>query len=589
MNGILRLLVKNTANFIVAAVTLVFYQPFYDPFGPAQLSVVRIFVPFIVFMAAILSIRLQKNFVIKSYSFVPFFVYCFVCLLSVLSAINKEISLKYSYEMILFACGALIIHSVCGEKGIRKILTLIIIVNFINGIYGVMQHFGLDPFPWNTDFFGRPMGTTGNPDFYAGHLLLGAFISAGRIIYEKKYRMLNAILLLPVILSLIYAKVVGAWIGFIAGAVFLYISHMVIYKEQRKKMAVAAGVILIAAVLASPLVIKKITESKKRSIEHRLIMWKAAFNMFKEKPVLGMGMGMYRLNYPKYQAVLLNESKDKSVDYVVTWMPHQNYLLILSETGILGFAAFCWIIFAFVLGFFSSAKSGKTDVMGMSAAVVSILGASLVNTFYNIPATVLYIFIFMAALSKNISSKSFNANAAKAVAAISFLFLGYSLFHDSRTLLSNVYLKKANKLSEQGIYNKAAEMYERILWMKPVELNPQADVGMYYFAAENYRKAGMAEKAREMYKKDLEINPYCPEVNNMYGAISGQLGDLETAIKHIKIAVYTAPHYEAAYTNLATAYMAKGDVGSAREALQKFVEYNGINERIERLIKATEK
>jgi len=39
-------------------------------------------------------------------------------------------------------------------------------------VYGVLQFFGIDPLPWSTTFGARAFGTLGNPDYYAGHLLL---------------------------------------------------------------------------------------------------------------------------------------------------------------------------------------------------------------------------------------------------------------------------------------------------------------------------------------------------------------------------------------------------------------------------------
>ncbi|HPN65346.1 MAG TPA: tetratricopeptide repeat protein [Candidatus Goldiibacteriota bacterium] len=94
------------------------------------------------------------------------------------------------------------------------------------------------------------------------------------------------------------------------------------------------------------------------------------------------------------------------------------------------------------------------------------------------------------------------------------------------------------------------------------------------------------QKAFEFYGRDLAVNPYCPEVNNMYGALGGQLGNVDLAIKHLNTAIFTAPHYETAYTNLATAYMVKGDAPSAKKILQRYVEKNSVNPRVENMLKA---
>ena len=122
--------------------------------------------------------------------------------------------------------------------------------------------------------------------------------------------------------------------------------------------------------------------------------------------------------------------------------------------------------------------------------------------------------------------------------------------------------------------------------INPVELCPQTVVAQFYYAAENYREMGMLEKAEGHYRKDLELNPYGPEVNNMLGALLGQTGRIEESIEYLKKTIFIAPQYEAAYTNLATAYASKGDFESAARVLEKFIVINGPKPEIGAMLEA---
>jgi len=141
-------------------------------------------------------------------------------------------------------------------------------------------------------------------------------------------------------------------------------------------------------------------------------------------------------------------------------------------------------------------------------------------------------------------------------------------------------------MARNSRYHEAIGYYSRIIGLKPVELTPQTDVGYFYYAAEAYRNIGDLKNAEFYYRQDLLLNPYCPEVNNMLGAVSGQLGNIEEAIKRLELAVYVAPHYDAAFTNLATAYVAAKEYEKAEKALIKYMELNGESGRFTELLRA---
>jgi tetratricopeptide (TPR) repeat protein len=321
-----------------------------------------------------------------------------------------------------------------------------------------------------------------------------------------------------------------------------------------------------------------------------MLMWEASLLMVKESPVLGKGIGNYRLYYPKYQGQLLNDPKNKAYDYVVTWMPHQNYLLIAAETGLAGLGLFLLAVFMFYnrcYDIFIRKKTFEPAAVGLFAAVTAVLAASFFNTFYNVAATTLYFFIMLfviAGYGREAGAYVTGRNNAGIAAVLSAFVLLLFIVADGKTISSNIMLKKANKAARDRNYSAAISYYERIIRLNPVELCPQTDVAQYYYAAESYRESGNLQKALEYYEKDLKLNPYCPEVNNMLGALLGQLGDVEKAIKHLELTVFVAPHYDAAYINLATAYMVRKDYENARRVLEKYQAENGQDARFTEML-----
>jgi len=86
------------------------------------------------------------------------------------------------------------------------------------------------------------------------------------------------------------------------------------------------------------------------TVNHRYNLWLAAFNMFKENPIIGHGYKSFKEKYRNYLDKR-NRHYDSSVESAGYQDAHNISLQLLAETGILGFLTITFMfIYAFYLG-----------------------------------------------------------------------------------------------------------------------------------------------------------------------------------------------------------------------------------------------
>ena len=125
-------------------------------------------------------------------------------------------------------------------------------------------------------------------------------------------------------------------------------------RGRARGVALAALVVLaLAALQFSPLInqrfeqgVQEMTQAdtgQLTSMGIRRVMWDTAAAVAREAPLLGHGLGSFGEEYRR--AVTARYTGWQAT---LTEDPHNQYLLILAETGLLGMAAFAWLLFSTV-------------------------------------------------------------------------------------------------------------------------------------------------------------------------------------------------------------------------------------------------
>ena len=89
-----------------------------------------------------------------------------------------------------------------------------------------------------------------------------------------------------------------------------------------------------------------------------------------------------------------------------------------------------------------------------------------------------------------------------------------------------------------------------------------------------YHQSGQLQKAEEIYKRILEINPNHSDSLHLLGVIAHQAGKNDIAVDLINKAIRNNPESSFYYNNLGSAYKAQGELDEAITCFQKALELN---------------
>jgi len=167
----------------------------------------------------------------------------------------------------------------------------------------------------------------------------------------------------------------GAWIGFAAGVLTTAAT------VRRGRWLLLAGLLLLAgSALLAPRELRhrflSMADPEEAGVRERVYMWRSGLAMWWERPVLGIGPGGVKREYPRYA---LPEATKKRTSHV-----HSTPLQILVERGVLGLAAWLTIWAAFVIRSIrllrrlpTEAAAERVLVVGSLAAIVAFLVGGL--------------------------------------------------------------------------------------------------------------------------------------------------------------------------------------------------------------------
>jgi putative inorganic carbon (hco3(-)) transporter len=210
----------------------------------------------------------------------------------------------------------------------------------------------------------------------AGVLLLGLLAGLPRLLSGPASRWgWRPVAWLVMLAGLVATYTRSAWIGFGVGVL------VVVAAVRRGRWLLVGGlVLLIVGGLAAPYQLRQrvlsIADPQHEGMRERVYMWRSGLAMWRDHPLLGVGPGGVKREYPRYA---LPEASKQRTSHV-----HNAPLQILVERGILGLAAWVWLWVAFFVFAIRrlrrlppAAAAERALVVGSLAAIAGFLVAGL--------------------------------------------------------------------------------------------------------------------------------------------------------------------------------------------------------------------
>ena len=422
---------------------------------------------------------------------------------------------------------------------------------------------------------------------------------------------------------LILSMVRGAWVGLVIG---LSVPLWVLFRRQHSYRATRAisfrslltGTLLlgVAALVAYTLWppetwtfeerVASILDPWTDSLQTRLIAWQGTLRMIKDYLWTGVGVGNFTLAFVPYRSAIHYDKPGTRFEH-----PHNEYLALWAELGLLGVVAFLWLIVRIVRLSSRLTKAPGSNT-GMLAGVLGCLAASAVyaNFFYvfNVPASAMNLALLLGVLDgmsweagRNVREAPSNDAQASPLALAWLLpglcvlyllcfqyflrplggqihyFLAEPEFQEGRMEAGLEHLAKAVKWHPQSFvikFRRTAVLFvmkryeEAIQEAKAVlEIHPKMEIA-YGIMASAYVQLGDVETGKDLFLQALAINPNYPHALNNLGVLAHQEGrKVEAEILLLKAKEILVRTEMSPYVNLGNLYRL---AGRYREALEMY-------------------
>ncbi|MFN3952314.1 MAG: O-antigen ligase family protein [Thermaurantimonas sp.] len=306
------------------------------------------------------------------------------------------------------------------------------------------------------------------------------------------------------------------------------------------------------------------------NLNHRLKFWHNSIEMFKENP-LGVGAGNWQFWFPKYGVEGMNTSVMDGE--TVLPQPHNDFLWVLTESGIVGFVFFMsfWILIIASATQILKSPHQSHQTLLVRIALLSIIGY-LGFSFFDFPLERPEIQVLVMSSAAFVTSKA-RSGFVKLPAWTALVFVGIALT-SSYSALQKL---KSEKISIKVLEANARQDARRIIPLAEKALSNYFVVDrvgntMYYYMGLGYMAQQNWPKMKEMYDKALQLTPYHFISMNQMGNYYKSQNNLDVALQWYLKALKIAPRYTAALLNKAEVEFKLGRPNDALNTLNLVYE-----------------
>ncbi len=540
----------------------------------------------------------------------PYLLFVFFSIASVIWSINISLSIVETAKIILYFCVFIASYTLLlyyDTFFIKVFFKTIILLFFISTIPFFFQLSELSEMTRGNLY--QLTGISGHKNLYSSFIFLCLICSLISFTYLKQYWKFivsSAIAIQLLIIILLQTRAV--WLGCIvfvfSGGVAYFLRNIFKPKGNRSFyvfVVISLLIINLFFIYALPSLINIYVKNKPVSdnvekisdlttLSERALVWQKTYEVFQEHPVLGVGANNWQIHFPRLNLPDIYPVQKLNVTFQ---RPHNDFVWILSEYGIIGFNLY--MIFILTILFFLFYKI--TNRFSISYLILfSGIIAFLAISFFDFPKERIehnILFYLILSISLYLSRKDNQLFSMKQITfpksvhygvlllimvLIYFSFLNFK----GEYLTKKMYVERLKRNNSNVIYlcNSALSICYSldpttvpVLWYKG---NANANLGNYANALIDFKSA-------------LKAHPFNPHVLNDLGSAFFMVNKIDSAKYYYKKASVINPRFDDPKLNLTVIYINEGNYREAKrwnESLlhdsDKRDNYRGIiNEALE--------
>lgn len=312
-----------------------------------------------------------------------------------------------------------------------------------------------------------------------------------------------------------------------------------------------------------------ISSFKYGSVGERFQLWKKSIQVFKESPIVGKGLGSWKIEVLKYG----HKGLETENNITFHQRPHNDFIWIAAEQGIVGLLVYLSLVILLLFLLIKLIlKSEYAHEKLFYFLVLYAYSGYLIYSCLSFPKEriehqIVLSFLFSIVIINSTKKSSTNQNISNPFLFFIPLILisGYALKIGISRFVSETHLQKAYTARTNGAWQNTIDEIDKAE-NEYYNIDPMCTPLRWYSGSAHYN-LGNQELAFADFYKAYQVNPNHVHVLNNLATAYEIKGDHTNAIDFYKSALNISPGFKDAQFNLSATYF---NAGKKLEAFQQF-------------------
>lgn len=392
----------------------------------------------------------------------------------------------------------LTVQVVNDTKRLSMLLDVWMTIASILAVYGILQHFGIDFRAWKSggpfEVF-RSFGTIGNPLGFSAYLVLVFPVVIYRLMRAKNKvgRATFAGLVFLIIAAVIFSFSRASWVGLALSMIVFAPMALSSIASKKRALAITSITLAVALLIAIMSVVPSgiagrsslgqavaiTADISNGSSASRLHLWGLTVSQIMKQPLLGYGFDTFK----ELSGRFLDEQQFHLEPDTLFDRPHSNLLQIAFSTGLIGLAAYIWLMLAALGAWLRSFKTIEDKLLGWSLMCGCIAYIATIQFGFTVVSTAPAFWIAAGLLSsqalRSTHGREFSLNwplkgkSAQTSKALIVLLAVIMIISGLRPIAADLVYRKAKGYADIEAARSSVGLLDRA-----IKLNPR--VSEYY-------------------------------------------------------------------------------------------------------------